>query len=214
MSDRKQKKDATGVLDVKYLGLMLMAALLFVPGSVRAQMLGTLTLDSLSFISFEDEQTFSLPAGSTLQFQFGSPNSNGSLPFTISPSGLSIAPIDLPGGTGSLLYGLAGTATGLVTPATGGHIIQFTANVSASMEGQNGSTGSYTYSMPFTTETAAATDILGLTTVERTGVRLVDGVWYVQIVAATTNKENAFPAPGTAVYSVLSGQFDQLPISP
>ncbi len=66
--------------------------------------------------------------------------------------------------------------------------------------------------MPDTTETAAASDSLGQTTVQRLGVRLIDGVWYVQIVGATTNKVNAFPAPGTAVYSVLSGQFDQLPI--
>jgi len=214
MSNPKQARDATVALGANYLGLILMMALLFLPGGARAQMLGTLTLDSLSFISFEDQQTLSLPAGSTLEFQFGAPNSNGSIPFTISPSGLSIAPVDLPGSAGSLVYGLGGDATGLVTPAADGHIIQFSANVTATLQGQNGETGTYTYAMPFTTETAVASDILGQTTVERTGVRLVDGVWYVQIVAATTNKENAFPAPGTAVYSVLSGQFDQLPISP
>ena len=43
------------------------------------------------------------------------------------------------------------------------------------------------------------------------GMRLVDGVWYAQIVGATTNKENAYPAPGAAVYTVLSGSFDQVP---
>ena len=51
----------------------------------------------------------------------------------------------------------------------------------------------------------------GTMTVEITGMRLVDGVWYVQLVGATVNKENAFPKPGTAVYTVLSGQFDQMP---
>jgi len=42
-------------------------------------------------------------------------------------------------------------------------------------------------------------------------MRLVDGVWYAQIVGATTNEENAYPPPGTAVYTVLSGSFDQVP---
>ena len=44
-----------------------------------------------------------------------------------------------------------------------------------------------------------------------TGMRLVDGVWYGQLVGATTNKTNAFPEPGTAVYTVLSGRFDRVP---
>lgn len=213
MSERRQVEDPIGVHVAKLGRLVLLMTLLFLPASAHAQMIGTLTLDSLSFISFENEQSLSLPAGSTLQFKFGAPNSNGSIPFTISPNGLSILPIDLPGGAGSLLYGLAGTATGLVTPATDGHSIQFNANVTASLQGSDGQTGTYTYAMPFTTETATASDILGQTTVERTGIRLIDGIWYVQIVAATTNKENAFPAPGTAVYSVLSGKFDQLPIA-
>jgi hypothetical protein len=45
-------------------------------------------------------------------------------------------------------------------------------------------------------------------------VRLVEGVWYAQIVAATTNVANAFPSTGVAVYSVVSGRFDSLPIEP
>lgn len=43
-------------------------------------------------------------------------------------------------------------------------------------------------------------------------MRLVDGVWYAQLVAATTNEKNAFPEPGSAVHAVLSGLFDRLPI--
>jgi hypothetical protein len=30
-------------------------------------------------------------------------------------------------------------------------------------------------------------------------------------VGATTNQENAFPEPGAAVYTVLSGSFDRVP---
>lgn len=209
---RSWRSAVSGGLGVTLIELIVTIAVMILPISATAQTIGTLTLDSLSFISFGDQQTISLPAGSTLEFQFRSPNATGSIPFTISPSGLSILPVDLPGDAGSLLYGLAGAAIGVVIPTNDGHIIQFNASVTATLQGQDGQTGTYTYSMPFTTETAVASDILGQTTVERTGVRLVEGIWYVQIVAATTNKENAFPAPGTAVYSVLSGQFDQLPI--
>lgn len=193
-------------------GLAAAAIVMWSSSAAIADATATLTLDGLSFISFQDQEVLALPTGSTLEFQLGDANADGSIPFTIDPGGLSIAPVDLPGGGGSLRYGLASAASGTITPAAGGHIIQFNANVTASMTGSDGHTGTYTYAMPFTTETAAASDILGQVSVERTGVRLVDGVWYAQIVAATTNRENAVPAPGTAVYSVLSGQFDHLPI--
>ena len=65
--------------------------------------------------------------------------------------------------------------------------------------------------MPFSTDSAAASDITGTQTLSVNGLRLVEGVWYGQIVGATTNKANAFPEPGAAVYSVLSGSFDQVP---
>ena len=68
-----------------------------------------------------------------------------------------------------------------------------------------------TYPIPFTTETAAASNAQRTDSVSVSGMRLVDGVWYAQIVGATTNKENAYPAPGAAVYTVLSGSFDQVP---
>lgn len=212
MNKQSQPTHAFNIRSSRFMGLSLVAIAMLLSTNASGQMTGTLTLDSLSFISFQDQQILSLPAGSTLEFQFGQPNANGTIPFSISPTGLSIAPIGLPSSAGSLLYGLAGTATGLVVPTTDGHIIRFSANVTASLQDSGTRSGTYTYPMLFTTETTAATDVLGQTTVERTGVRLIDGVWYIQLVAATTNNENAFPAPGMAVYSVLSGQFDQLPI--
>ena len=51
-------------------------------------------------------------------------------------------------------------------------------------------------------------------TLSVTGMRLVDGAWYGQIVGATTNRENAYPEPGAAVYTVLSGRFDRIPSTP
>lgn len=97
-----------------------------------------------------------------------------------------------------------------MTPEIDGRKITFTATVRASLQGP-GESGAFDYTMPFTTDSAAASNSEGTETLSVTGLRLVDGVWYGQIVGATTNKENAFPEPGAAVYSVLSGSFDQIP---
>ena len=42
-------------------------------------------------------------------------------------------------------------------------------------------------------------------------MRVVDGAWNARTFGATTNGVDAEPKPDTAVYTVLSGQFDQLP---
>jgi hypothetical protein len=42
-------------------------------------------------------------------------------------------------------------------------------------------------------------------------MRLVDGLWYVQLVGGVTNKSDAVPEAGTAVYTLLSGRFDRMP---
>lgn len=52
---------------------------------------------------------------------------------------------------------------------------------------------------------------MGTRSLDVFGMRLVEGVWYGQIVGATTNETNAFPEPGAAVYTVLSGSFDRVP---
>jgi hypothetical protein len=171
---------------------------------------GTLTLDALSFISFGRQQTFMIPSGSTIKFHFGEPRADGSVPFTISPGDVSIASISLAGNDGELRYSLASPTSGLMRTAEGGRRIDFRASVNATLV-QAGGEGTYTYSMPFTTETLEATSLSGDLEIEVTGMRLVDGVWYVQLVGATVNKANAFPAPGTAVYTVLSGSFDRIP---
>ena len=86
-----------------------------------------------------------------------------------------------------------------------------TANEVSAMLQSASESGAHTYTMPFTTDAAAASNAAGTETLSVTGLRLVDGVWYGQIVGATTNHTNAFPEPGAAVYSVLSGSFDQMP---
>ncbi len=71
--------------------------------------------------------------------------------------------------------------------------------------------GTYDYEIPFTTAVATATSRDGTETLTRSGRSITDDAHYAQIVGATTNRANAFPKPGAAVYTVLSGRFDTLP---
>jgi hypothetical protein len=82
--------------------------------------------------------------------------------------------------------------------------------VRATLEGPNGH-GSFDYTLPFTTESATATSADGTDTQSVTGLRLVTGVGYARLVGATTNRQNAFPEPGAAVTTILSGSFDRVP---
>jgi hypothetical protein len=193
--------------------LALAGALSLLTGAATSQAeetLGTFRLDGLSFVSFGDQQFLFPESGSTIVFRFGTPSEDGTVPFKIQPADVSIAPIPLPSGQGTLRYSLVATAFGFVRPTESGRKIEFNAAVAATLEAPEGS-GSYTYSVPFTTETAAASNAQQTDSVSVSGMRLVDGVWYAQIVGATTNQENAFPEPGAAVYTVLSGSFDQVP---
>jgi hypothetical protein len=180
-------------------------------GSARAEeRVGTFTLDGLSFVSFGDQQFLFPPTGSTLRFHFLNENEDGSIPFRLEPEDVAIAPIPLPSGEGTLTYHLTAPLMGYMRPTAEGRKIEFTATVAAVLDAPEGS-GMYTYAVPFTTETAAASNFQHTDTLSITGMRLVNGVWYAQIVGATTNKENAYPAPGAAVTTVLSGSFDQVP---
>jgi hypothetical protein len=111
---------------------------------------------------------------------------------------------------GVLRYGMASPASGTIRTTTEGKRIDFNATVRATLE-RGGDSASYDYAIPFTTEGASASNRPGTETLQVSGIRLVEGAWYGQIVGATTNKENAFPEPGAAVYAVLSGSFDQVP---
>ena len=91
-------------------------------------------------------------------------------------------------------------------------IVEMNAVIAATIS--PGAAEPFTYGMPFTTEKVVAQDLAGQLSIEITGMRLVEDVWYVQLVGATVNKANAYPKPGTAVYTVLSGTFDHLPDLP
>lgn len=185
--------------------LMLMLAS---PGFAD-ESVSTLTLDSLSFISFGDHEVLPIPSGSTVRFRFGPPEPDGTVPFTIEPGDLSIPPISSRSGT--LDYSMAEPASGTMRPTKNGRTIEFDAIVRARLVRPDGTGGTMEYSMPFSTESTSAANLAKTRTVRITGMRLVEGAWYAQIVGATVNKRNAYPKPGTAVYTVLSGTFDRIP---
>jgi hypothetical protein len=173
--------------------------------------IATLRLDDgLSFVSFQDEQVFPFASSATIVFRFGEPTASGVIPFTIQPGDVSIPPIPI-GPNEELIYSLASPTSGTVQASQNGERrMSFTASVRATLVAPGGG-GTYTYSLPFTTESVAATNTAGTESVQVTGMRLIDSVWHVQLVGATVNRDNAFPKPGTAVYTVLSGRFDQMP---
>ena len=193
------------------LAMLLAVTLLGFTSEARAdETVSTFSLDGLSFISFGDEQILLPESGSSITFRFGAPAPDGSIPFTVTPADVSIPPIALPQNAGTLHYSIAAPASGLLIPTPSGRRITFTATVRATLS-DNPRSGTYEYEIPFSTESASATNAAGTDSVNVSGMRLVDNIWYAQLVGATTNKTSAFPKPGTAVYTVLSGRFDQIP---
>ena len=173
---------------------------------------GILQLDGLSYISFDGRGTYSLPAGSTIRFQFGTPK-GGSVPFTIQPADVSIAPISVGNGA-TLRYALASVASGSMQRAVGQQpTMSLAATLAVTLEDADGS-ATTSYGVSFTTEGASASSADGQRNVAIQGMRIVEGARYVQLVTAATNKRGATPAGGSAVTAVLSGTFDVLPTLP
>lgn len=187
---------------------LIATALLLVSANEGLADVSVLTLDGLSFISFQDEVTNSIPGG-TLRFNFGAPNADGSVPFTIAPSDVSLAPVTIQSLDANLQYSLSSTASGVMTPTPSGRKIVFSGTVSAEDLGLQENGVARSYELTFTTEVASAESLDGSDSVEREGVRVPLSARYVQLVGATVNvAENLH---GAAVYMVLSGTFDHLP---
>lgn len=194
-----------------FLGAISASVLVLVPHVARGESLGILTLDGLSFIAFEGEQNVALPSGSSVRFRFENPSEN-SAAFTISPSDVTIPPIPMAGGA-TLTYALSSPATGMMRRVAGALEIDFEASITASVSSEQGQ-GSATYALRFTTRQATATSVDGKDSVAVEGMPVVPGPRYVQIVGGATNRPDALPAPGAAVYAVLSGSFNSLPDLP
>src|SRR5262245_28695126 len=106
-------------------GLSVTLGLLATSDSAIAEdVVGIFTLDGLSFISFGDQLYIFPETGSTLRFDFMKTNEDGSIPFRMEPSDVSIAPIKLPSG-GTLTYHLAAPIIGYIRPTRDGRKIEF-----------------------------------------------------------------------------------------
>lgn len=207
-------KQITSLVVLLSLSLALPLALAHVAAANDDPLISTFTLDELSFVSFGGDFDVSLKAGSTIEFEFSKPGRDGVVAFEIDPSGLMLEPVDLPGPTARLRYKLVKKASGKMYPTPGGRRLEFDAVVSAVIDGANESLA-LTYEMPFSTETASVMDQSGKKLVERQGARVDERVLYAQIVGTAVNSSVAYPNPGAAIYTVLSGRFDHLPgISP
>lgn len=193
-------------------GIALAAGLMLSFPANAQEQTATLTLDGLSYISFGERRTFSLDGG-TIMFRFGSSNDRG-LPFTIEPSDVAIPAISLGDGT-QLQYGIASVASGSIIRNRAG---EPTVTLDATLtSGLVDSEAQHRYPLQFTTEDASASSAPTAdraSSVNITGMRLVEGARYVQLVGATTNRLDTELESGAAVSAVLSGTFDFLPAIP
>jgi hypothetical protein len=177
-------------------------------GSAEGQT-GTLTLDATSYLSLDEARNLAIPQGASIRFRFGPAAADGSIPIRVEPADLVIPPIRVEEDV-TIQYSLASAATGSMRRVGGAAQIELLVALVASLrEGPS----VRTYELRFTTGRAQATNVSGTEVVQVDGVPVADGS-YVELVGAATNRPDAFPAPGEAVYAVLSGRFDWLPVLP
>lgn len=194
-------------------GKMLAVAALVTASEVALaqEQIATLALDASSYISYSDTATVQVPAGSTIRFRFGNANRDGSIPITVRPTDVSIAPIAVAEGA-TITYTLGSIASGTLRKMDGARTIELDATLVATLR-ESAEVPAVAYQLRFTTGTAQAVNT------SQTDSVSVDGspptaTNHVQLVGAATNQPDAFPGPGEAVYAVLSGTFDLIPNLP
>ena len=195
---------------LRFLTLQFVASALLagVPFSEATAETALLTLDSMSFISFNDEAAIPIPLGNPIKFELGQTGSDGSTPFTVPKEGTPLFAVSYPQFGSTVQYSLTSAAGGSITPTESGQKIAFSGTVSA-QDISKPDVPSNTYTMTFTTDAVSARSTDGETVVNREGFRPPTGTGYVQIVGATVAKSDN--GKGSAVYLVLSGSFDVLP---
>lgn len=171
----------------------------------------TLTLDSLSVVSFDDRVIIPIPSGSTIRM-VGYPHQDGaSAALRVGASDLSATFLALPNGGGTVRVEFLGPGKGYVRSETDGTLgiaLEFAVRLSV-----RNATGTAVHEMPlrFTTESVEAWNADGTKRYEVSGVRTSPGTRQVQLVAATTAPAHESEKSGAAVYVVLSGRFDRVP---
>jgi len=196
--------------------MLLLAWLVFVltglPSASLADepFVATLRLDPFSIVSFGDQEVYSLPEGSEIQFEFSAAEGSGSLAFVVRPRTALIAPLQLANADESLRFTLAQTATGSMRRTSDGRIaIDLDAYVVVTLDHPE-EPGVKRLPIHFTTESAQARSLAGDRVIEVSGTRVAGRG--VQLVGTATNAADDYPRPGAPVYVILSGAFDRLPV--
>lgn len=172
---------------------------------------GTLLLDSDSYLSYGESQNSHIASGSTIRFRFGAASADGSVPISVYPEDVSIAPIPVAEGL-AIQYALARVASGTLRNIRGSKQIELFATLVATLQGSAETPPAF-FELRFTTGTAQASNARRTATVAIDGTPVEAGN-HVRLVGAATNRQDAFPGPGEAVYAILSGSFDWLPEGP
>ncbi len=171
----------------------------------------TLTLDGLSFLSFGDQQVYSIPAGASLVFRFASGAGERSVPFKILPEDLKIPALPLRGSGEALRFGLAAPVLGSLQLGAGGAAsLTFDARLRVQLDHPT-EPGMREISIRFTTEASTAKSLDGAKSIAVSGMRVDSRARAVQLVGTKTGDSRDYPVAGSAVYAVLSGVFDALP---
>lgn len=112
----------------------------------------------------------------------------------------------------AIQYALARVASGTLRNIRGSKQIELFATLVATLQGSAETPPAF-FELRFTTGTAQASNVRRTATVAIDGTPVEAGN-HVRLVGAATNRQDAFPGPGEAVYAILSGSFDWLPEGP
>lgn len=190
-------------------GFLLAALVAPLPADSQPRV-ATLTLDALSFLSFDDETVYSIPAGGIIRFHFGDADTKGSASFRIDPADVQIAPIAI-GAEEEFRFALLEPSVGtLRVDDDGTASVVFDAKLRFGLE-HDIQGGSRKLLVRFTTGSATARRPDGAKSLDVSGVRLDSRSRALQLVGTATGLDNDYPVPGAAIYVVLSGTFDALP---
>jgi hypothetical protein len=182
------------------------------PGSVWAEpFVATLTLDSVSHVSFDDRVVVPIPGGGSIRM-VGYPHEDGrSAGLRVTETDISARSMTLPDGGGTVRVELLRPGTGHLRSQSDGSVaIELEFEVRLSLTNDRG-TSVHEMPLRFTTDSVEAWNADGSKRYEVSGLEAKTGSRQVQLVAEATAPATAEAGSGAAVYAVLSGQFDALP---
>jgi len=180
------------------------------PSEAADLFIATLRLDPFSVVSFGDQEVYAIPGGSEIQFEFSAAEASGAIGFRIEPRFALIEAIPLKHEGEALHFTLGSAATGAMRVGGDGRLqMDIDAYVVVTLDHPE-SPGVKKLPIHLTTEGALAKSLSGDQVIDIAGGRISGRG--VQLVGTATNAEDDYPKPGAAVYVMLSGVFDQLPV--